>query len=64
MPGLWRGWRTGYPFYGADYKIWGRRMEIEQEILQGTRFVFGRTDWDRRIAGALAPEADIFMWMK
>ena len=60
LPGLWKGWRTGYPFYGADYKIWGRRMEIEQEILRGTRFVFGRTDWDRRIAGVLAPDAAYF----
>src|SRR5580658_3243072 len=21
LPGLWKGWRTGYPFYAADYKI-------------------------------------------
>jgi glycosyltransferase involved in cell wall biosynthesis len=60
LPGLWRGWRTGYPFYGADYKIWRRRMEIEQEILRRTRFVFGRTDWDRRVARALAPDAEYF----
>jgi glycosyltransferase involved in cell wall biosynthesis len=60
LPGLWRGWRTGYPFYGADYKIWRRRMETEQEILQRARFVFGRTDWDRRIARVLAPDAEYF----
>jgi glycosyltransferase involved in cell wall biosynthesis len=60
LPGLWRGWRTGYPFYGADYKIWRRRMEIEQEVLRRTRFVFGRTDWDRRIARVLAPDAEYF----
>jgi glycosyltransferase involved in cell wall biosynthesis len=60
LPGLWRGWRTGYPFYGADYKIWRRRMEVEQEILRRTRFVFGRTDWDRRVARALAPDAEYF----
>jgi glycosyltransferase involved in cell wall biosynthesis len=60
MPGLWKGWRTGYPFYGADHKIWRRRMEIEQEILGRTRFVFGRTDWDRRIALVLAPQAEYF----
>ena len=60
LPGLWKGWRTGYPFYGADYKIWKKRMEVEQEILRRTRFVFGRTDWDRRIALALAPQAEYF----
>jgi glycosyltransferase involved in cell wall biosynthesis len=60
LPGLWRGWRTGYPFYRADYKIWRRRMETEQEILRRTRHVFGRTDWDRRVAVALAPEAEYF----
>jgi glycosyltransferase involved in cell wall biosynthesis len=60
LPGLWKGWRTGYPFYGADYKIWRRRMEIEQEVLRRARFVFGRTDWDRRIARVLAPQAEYF----
>jgi glycosyltransferase involved in cell wall biosynthesis len=60
LPGLWKGWRTGYPFYAADYKIWRRRMEIEQEILGLARFVFGRTDWDRRIVRALAPQAEYF----
>ncbi len=60
LPGFWRGWRTGYPFYRADYMIWRRRMEIEQEVLRRTRFVFGRTDWDRRIARALAPDAEYF----
>ena len=60
LPGLWRGWRSGYPFYSADYKIWRRRMEIEQEILRRARFVFGRTDWDRRIARVLAPDAEYF----
>lgn len=60
LPGLWRGWRTGYPFYRADYKIWKKRMEVEQEILRRTKFVFGRTDWDRRVAAALAPVAEYF----
>jgi glycosyltransferase involved in cell wall biosynthesis len=60
LPGLWRGWRSGYPFYSADYKIWRRRMEVEQEILRRARFVFGRTDWDRRIARVLAPDAEYF----
>ena len=60
LPGLWKGWRTGYPFHGADYKIWRKRMVVEQEILRRTGFVFGRTDWDRRIALALAPQAEYF----
>ncbi|HTR32126.1 MAG TPA: glycosyltransferase family 4 protein [Puia sp.] len=60
LPGWWRGWRTGYPFYKADYKIWRRRMEIEQEILGRAKFIFGRTDWDRRITAALAPHAEYF----
>jgi glycosyltransferase involved in cell wall biosynthesis len=60
LPGIWKGWRTGYPFYRADYKIWRRRMEVEQEILGLARFVFGRTDWDRRICLALAPLAEYF----
>lgn len=60
LPGWWKGWRTGYPFYRADYQIWRRRMAIEQEILQRARFVFGRTDWDRRIVRVLAPQAEYF----
>ena len=35
-------------------------MEVEQEILRRTRYVFGRTDWDRRIAVTLAPGAEYF----
>src|SRR6202046_1405271 len=58
LPGWWKGWRRGDPFYGADYKIWKKRMEVEEEILRRTRFVFGRTDWDRRIALALAPRSE------
>ena len=60
LPGLWRGWRTGYPFHKADYKIWRRRMATEQEILGRAKFIFGRTDWDRRITAALAPRAEYF----
>jgi glycosyltransferase involved in cell wall biosynthesis len=60
LPGFWKGWRTGYPFYGADYRIWKKRMEVEQEILRQTMFIFGRTDWDRRIALTLAPQAEYF----
>jgi glycosyltransferase involved in cell wall biosynthesis len=60
MPGLMSRLRSGYPFYKADYKIWERRAAIEREILRKTEFVFGRTDWDRRISLALAPAAQYF----
>lgn len=60
MPGLVDQLRSGYPFYQADYKIWQRRAAIEREILEKTRFIFGRTDWDRRITLALAPRAHYF----
>ncbi len=60
LPGWWKGWRTGYPFYSADHKIWKKRMEVEQEVLRRTKYVFGRTDWDRRVALTLAPGAKYF----
>jgi glycosyltransferase involved in cell wall biosynthesis len=60
MPGLGRRLQSGYPFFQADYKIWQKRAAIEQEILRKTEFVFGRTDWDRRICLALAPGASYF----
>ena len=60
MPGLIRQLRAGYPFFGADYSIWQKRARIEQEILQKTKYVFGRTDWDRRISLVMAPEARYF----
>jgi glycosyltransferase involved in cell wall biosynthesis len=60
LPGLWEGWRTGYPFYKADYRIWKKRMEVEKEILRRTNYVFGRTDWDRRIMIEFAPDGKYF----
>ncbi|HXD79861.1 MAG TPA: glycosyltransferase family 4 protein [Puia sp.] len=60
LPGIWRGWRTGYPFYQADYRIWRKRMAVEQEIMGRAKFIFGRTDWDRRVALAQAPQAEYF----
>jgi glycosyltransferase involved in cell wall biosynthesis len=35
-------------------------MAIEQEIFSRVNFIFGRTDWDRRISVALAPKAEYF----
>jgi glycosyltransferase involved in cell wall biosynthesis len=60
MPGLLRRLRSGYPFFKSDHQIWQKRVAIEQEILRKTEYVFGRTDWDRRICLALAPGAAYF----
>jgi glycosyltransferase involved in cell wall biosynthesis len=60
MPGLLRRLRSGYPFFQSDYLIWQKRAAIEREILRKTEYVFGRTDWDRRICLALAPGANYF----
>jgi glycosyltransferase involved in cell wall biosynthesis len=60
MPGLLRRLRSGYPFFQSDYLIWQKRAAIEREILRKTQYVFGRTDWDRRICLALAPGANYF----
>jgi len=57
MPSLFRQFKAGYPFFSADYAIWKKRVKIEQEILKKTRYVGGRTDWDRRICRIMAPEA-------
>lgn len=60
MPGLIRRLRSGYAFFKTDYKLWQKRVLIEQEILRKAEFIFGRTDWDRRISLALAPGARYF----
>jgi len=60
MPGLVTQAKAGYPFFGSDYKIWTKRAEIEQEILRAAKYIFGRTDWDRRVAAVLAPGARYF----
>lgn len=60
MPGLLRRLRSGYPFFQSDHLIWQKRAAIEREILGKTEYVFGRTDWDRRICLALAPQASYF----
>lgn len=61
MPGLFRQIRSGYPFFGADYHIWKKRVKIEQEIMKNTKYIGGRTDWDRRICRILAPDARYFV---
>lgn len=37
-----------------------RRKEIEQRNLRETRYLIGRTDWDRRVATILAPHSRYF----
>jgi glycosyltransferase involved in cell wall biosynthesis len=60
MPGLIRRLRSGYAFFKTDYKLWQKGVLIEQEILRKAEFIFGRTDWDRRISLVLAPGARYF----
>jgi glycosyltransferase involved in cell wall biosynthesis len=60
MPALIRRLLSGYPFFNIDYKIWQKREVIEREIMRKTEFIFGRTDWDRRVSLALAPGARYF----
>ncbi|MHA4812658.1 glycosyltransferase family 4 protein [Flavitalea flava] len=60
MPGLFRQIRAGYPFFSADFAIWQKRARTEREILKKTKYVFGRTDWDRRICLVMAPDARYF----
>jgi len=60
MPALLRQLKAGYPFFNVDYNIWRKRAKIEQEILKKTKYVFGRTDWDRRICLVMAPEASYY----
>jgi glycosyltransferase involved in cell wall biosynthesis len=44
-----------------EYKIFKKRASIESEILKDTRYVLGRTDWDRRVTRVLAPRAKYFL---
>jgi glycosyltransferase involved in cell wall biosynthesis len=60
MPALLRQLKAGYPFFSADYSIWQKRSRIELEIMKKTKYVFGRTDWDRRISLVQAPAARYF----
>lgn len=60
MPGILRRLGSGYPFFRSDHRIWQKRAAIEREIMRMAQFVFGRTDWDRRISLALAPGASYF----
>lgn len=41
-------------------KIFQRRTKVEQQILNSCRYLIGRTHWDKRVAGILAPQAEYF----
>lgn len=41
-------------------KIFRRRTEVEQQILNSCRYLIGRTHWDKRVASILAPQAEYF----
>lgn len=43
-----------------DYRSFKKRAHIESEILEQTRYVMGRTDWDKRITRVLAPQSKYF----
>lgn len=41
-------------------RIFELKLDREQEILKMTRYVIGRTDWDRRVSSILAPNSCYF----
>ncbi len=43
-----------------QFKAFYNKAKIEQEMLASSRYVLGRTDWDRRICKVLAPKAAYF----
>ncbi len=44
-----------------DFRIFRKKAVIEVEILRNTKYVFGRTDWDKRISRVLAPQSKYFV---
>jgi glycosyltransferase involved in cell wall biosynthesis len=60
MPGLFSQLMAGNPFFKLDFKQFVKRSGIEKEILKKSEYIFGRTDWDRRICRVLAPDARYF----
>ena len=54
-------WRKNWDFFLAkNFSIFKKKADIEREILKNAAYVAGRTDWDRRVSGILAPEARYF----
>jgi len=46
--------------YKSEYRIFQKKAAREREILKNIKYIIGRTDWDRRIASVLAPNAQYF----
>ncbi len=44
----------------VQYLKFKKRAERELEILKNTKYVFGRTDWDRRVTSILSPNSKYF----
>jgi len=59
-PGLSSQLLSGNPFFTLDFKQFVKRSGIEKEILKKAKYIFGRTDWDRRICQVLARGANYF----
>jgi glycosyltransferase involved in cell wall biosynthesis len=60
MPGLIAQMSAGYPYPSMDYTLWLARVEVEREILKRTKYVLGRTHWDRRICLVLAQDSKYY----
>jgi glycosyltransferase involved in cell wall biosynthesis len=46
--------------YLMHFKRFRNRSIIEREVLKNVQFIFGRTDWDKRVSSVLAPKAVYF----
>lgn len=61
---LWKFNSLGEKLTGRTWmhKYWRylKAAEREREIFSNTQYVIGRTDWDRRVSKALAPQAQYF----
>lgn len=51
----------GTPNFYRSYIKLGKMSKIEQCNLKNTKYIIGRTDWDRRITRILAPESIYFV---
>jgi glycosyltransferase involved in cell wall biosynthesis len=60
MPHLPERILSGNLFLKMDYRQFVKRSAIEREILKKTKYILGRTNWDRRICLTLAPLANYF----
>lgn len=47
--------------FNRSFKKLGKMSSIEQRNLRKTRYIIGRTDWDRRITRVLAPKSKYFV---